>query len=129
MLCLWFLIFIAHYSFLNAKRFGIPEVFQLSDGLYKEINTHKCALNRIPHGCSSALAMDAPGYSSSTILTAVACLGAVCAGLYVVWGPEHFFRRRGNSSQSTRHSQILLVTVVYMHAYNICCVSESTCGL
>ena len=78
--------------------------FQLSDGLYKEINTHKCALNRIPHGFSSALAMDAPGYSSSTILTAVACLGAVCAGLYVVWGPEHFFRRKGNSSQSTRHS-------------------------
>ncbi len=35
-------------------------------------------------------------YSTSTVATAAACLGAVVVGVYVVWGPDFFFRKRGD---------------------------------
>ncbi len=34
-------------------------------------------------------------YSSSTITTAAVCLGAVVMGVYIVWGPDFFFKKRG----------------------------------
>ena len=41
--------------------------------------------------------MDPPAtvYSTSTIAAAAACLGAVLVGVYVIWGPDFFFRKKG----------------------------------
>ncbi len=35
---------------------------------------------------------------SNNVIVSAACIGAaVCAGVYVIWGPDHFFRKRGKS--------------------------------
>ena len=39
-------------------------------------------------------------YSTSTIAAAAACLGAVLVGVYVVWGPDFFFRKKGALASS-----------------------------
>ena len=51
-------------------------------------------------------------YSTSTIAAAAACLGAVLVGVYVVWGPDFFFRKKGALASS------IIVCCTIVNTYN-----------
>ena len=47
------------------------------------------------------------------------CVGAaICAGLYVIWGPEHFFRKKGSLECCSGISNTRSQSIVIYH-YNL----------
>ena len=49
--------------------------------------------------------------STSTIATAAACLGAVVVGVYIVWGPDFFFKKKGDDVNCTMYHVLCVYDV------------------
>ena len=65
---------------------------------------------------SDSMALPGRGGSISGVIVPAVCVGtAACVVAYIIWGPEQFFRKRGNFNMILRFGKGIILLRPSMH--------------
>lgn len=73
-----------------------------------------------PHGSEMAPTSSGNLVSSAAIVSA-ACVGAALCTVYVIWGPDHFFRKRGEFLSTSGDNDCCTIAPLWLHHVVVQC--------